>query len=551
MKKAQRLIISILSLILILALTSCNSKSPFVGSPGDGYAGGEFGIENNDRAPGTEKPTNEYGEPPSYGTNGDGYKDDMYTESNIAPDGDVDLSEDTDPQIIENPFIKVEEMDTSTFSADVDTASYTFLRKMINEGYSLQNLQNIARYNLIRTEEMVNYFDYSYASAPEGETFGTKATISRTPWNEDTYLLTLGLKAKEIEEKSANNIVFLIDISGSMASADKLPLLRQSFSYLVNQLDENDTVSIVTYAANESVVLEATNGNQKDAILNAIYTLKAGGSTNGEAGIQKAYELAEASFKPDGNNRIIIASDGDLNVGISDPEELEKLVEEKRNSGIFLSVLGFGTGNFRDDNMSAIAQAGNGVYYYIDCVEEAKRIFTDSLLSTIYTVAKDVKFQLTFDKNFVSEYRLIGYENRLLKAEDFENDTKDAGEVGSGHTLTVCYELKLSENADTSDDVVSDKDTDESYWMKLSIRYKEPDSDVSELREAFIGEADFTSEPDDDFKLAASIIEFSMLIRNSVYRNPETTVADIIASLRELTLDSKGTEFLALLHMIK
>jgi Ca-activated chloride channel family protein len=298
-------------------------------------------------------------------------------------------------------------------------------------------------------------------------------------------------------------------------------------------------------------VLEGTSGNKKEIILNAINDLSSGGSTNGEAGIVKAYEIAEANFKADGNNRIIIASDGDLNVGIRDPEQLEKLVEDKRKSGVFLSVLGFGSGNFRDDNMSAIAQTGNGVYHYIDTAAEAERIFATSLLSTIYTVAKDVKFQLKFDKNYVSEYRLIGYENRLLNNEDFDDDTKDAGEVGAGHTLTVCYELKLTDAAlDTTDEESGTDNDEQANWIKLSIRYKEIDSEVSELREIDLGEGQLTDTPDEDFVFASTVIEFSMLIRDSAYNKADRSVGDLIEILQGLELDKEKTEFRDLLKKI-
>ena len=536
MKKAQRIIISVIAFILVISTASCaadklNESLDFVG---------DAGMNNAPNSP-------SYGYP-----NAD--KDEIALEGDVslmgkpdespddAPAEDIgDKDEEVEQSIYENPFIKVEEMDTSTFSADVDTASYTFLRKMINQGYSLSELQNTAKYNVLRTEEMVNYFKYDYASPAENEAFGVNATISKSPWNDETYLMMLGIKATEIEEKTANNLVFLIDASGSMSSADKLPLLQEAFVFLTEQLDENDTVSIVTYAGSERVVLEGASGNKKQTIIDAINDLKAGGSTNGEAGINKAYEIAEANFKPGGNNRIILASDGDLNVGIRDPEQLEKLVEEKRNSGIFLSVLGFGTGNFRDSNMSAIAQTGNGVYHYIDCSAEAERIFTDSLLSTIYTVAKDVKFQLTFDKDCISEYRLIGYENRMLANEDFDDDTKDAGEVGSGHTLTVCYELKLK-NRET-EEIRPD-------WVKLAIRYKQPDADISKLCEYYFGDEQIAGEPDEDFVFATTVIEFSMLLRNSKYAKNEITLESLIERLDGLTLDTYKAEFKSLLNTL-
>ena len=538
MKKAQRIIISVIAFILVISMAACAAAPK--NEDGIFDIMGDAGMNNAPGYPnyGGNKVTNEYGEG-SFAPSEDAY------EGAVTPEGDVDKpAEDSgnkdevvDQSIYENPFIKVEDMDTSTFSADVDTASYTFLRKMINQGYSLSELQNTAKYNVLRTEEMVNYFKYDYASPAENEAFGVNATISKSPWNDETYLMMLGIKATEIEEKTANNLVFLIDASGSMSSADKLPLLQEAFVFLTEQLDENDTVSIVTYAGSERVVLEGASGNKKQAIIDAINNLKAGGSTNGEAGINKAYEIAEANFKPGGNNRIILASDGDLNVGIRDPEQLEKLVEEKRNSGIFLSVLGFGTGNFRDSNMSAIAQTGNGVYHYIDCSAEAERIFTDSLLSTIYTVAKDVKFQLTFDKDCVSEYRLIGYENRMLANEDFDDDTKDAGEVGSGHTLTVCYELKLKERR--TEEIKTN-------WIKLAIRYKQPDADISKLCEYYFGDGQIV-EPDEDFVFATTVIEFSMLLRNSKYAKNEITLESLIERLDGLTLDTYKAEFKSLL----
>ena len=534
MKKAQRIIISVIAFILVISMAACSKSADgafdMIGDAGMNNAPNSpsYGYPNYDG----NKVTNEYGEgsfAPS--EDADESPDDAPVEEGVNKDEAVDQS------IYENPFIKVEDMDTSTFSADVDTASYTFLRKMINQGYSLSELQNTAKYNVLRTEEMVNYFKYDYASPAENEAFGVNATISKSPWNDETYLMMLGIKATEIEEKTANNLVFLIDASGSMSSADKLPLLQEAFVFLTEQLDENDTVSIVTYAGSERVVLEGASGNKKQTIIDAINDLKAGGSTNGEAGINKAYEIAEANFKPGGNNRIILASDGDLNVGIRDPEQLEKLVEEKRNSGIFLSVLGFGTGNFRDSNMSAIAQTGNGVYHYIDCSAEAERIFTDSLLSTIYTVAKDVKFQLTFDKEYVSEYRLIGYENRMLANEDFDDDTKDAGEVGSGHTLTVCYELKLKERR--TEEIKTN-------WIKLAIRYKQPDADISKLCEYYFGDGQIV-EPDEDFVFATTVIEFSMLLRNSKYAKNEITLESLIERLDGLTLDTYKAEFKSLL----
>ena len=448
---------------------------------------------------------------------------------------------DTAPEIIfikENDFTKTADQPISTFSADVDTASYTYFRKLVGQGYRLSELTATAGRNL-RTEEMVNYFTYNYAAPEESEVFGKTVSMIKSPWNNETYLMTIGINAKEVEASTQNNLVFLIDVSGSMSSTDKLPLLKKAFSYLTDNLGNDDRISIVTYAGSEAVVLDGCEGSKKATILNAINNLMSGGSTNGEAGIVKAYELAEKHFIPGGNNRIIMASDGDLNVGISSPTQLAELVSEKRDSGVFLSVLGFGTGNFRDSNMSALAQNGNGVYHYIDCAAEAERIFSTKLLSTIQTVAKDLKFQLSFNPEYVSEYRLIGYENRMLNTEDFEDDTKDAGDVGSGHTVTVCYELKLKSNNMSEGFKLADFD----------IRYKAPDGNKSELREYDITSDCFTSTPNDDVKFISIVVESSMLLRKSAFLNTETTTLEsLIARLKTMTLNQERSEFLGLLE---
>ena len=357
-----------------------------------------------------------------------------------------------------------------------------------------------------------------------GKLFSTQAQIATCPWNEDAHLLMLGLQATEAVSATANNLVFLIDVSGSMASADKLGLLKEAFSTLTAQLDGNDVISIVTYSGKEQVVLEGCSGEKKERILSAINSLEAKGSTNGEAGLQRAYALAEAHFIPDGNNRIIMASDGDLNVGIASPEELKAFVSEKRESGTFLSVLGFGAGNYKDANMETLADCGNGVYYYIDDATEAERVFGSELLSTLYTVAKDVKLQLTFSPDAVTAYRLVGYENRLLNEEDFEDDTKDAGDVGAGHSLTVCYELILT---DTAEDIEE--------WITLGVRYKDPDGTKSRAEDTAIGRAALTHTPDTNFQFACAVIETAMLLHESEYIG-EVTLSDVQTALEALPL---------------
>ncbi len=427
-------------------------------------------------------------------------------------------------KLIENPFISTAENKVSTFSADVDTASYTYFRKLMGYGWSLSEIIAQAG-SSIRTEEMINYFDYDYVEPGEGQLFGVKTQIAPCPWNEDAVLMQLGLKADEMISTKGNNLVFLIDVSGSMRSDDKLPLLQTAFTYLTETLSSDDIVSIVTYSGREAVLLEGCKGTYTDQILKAVNSLDANGSTNGQAGLQKAYEIAAKYLIEGGNNRIILASDGDLNVGIRNPDELKAFVEEKRDAGIYLTTLGFGTGNYRDANMEALADNGNGVYHYIDCAAEAEKIFGDDLLSTLYTVAEDVKMQITFDPQYVREYRLVGYENRLLNEEDFEDDTKDAGEVGAGHTLTVCYELVLTENAATP--------TAEMELMKLAIRHKAPGEDVSQLNEYPVTGASYTATPDNDFKFICAVAELSMILHASEYTSPENLAAirDELAAL--------------------
>ena len=434
------------------------------------------------------------------------------------------IAEENYGKFIENAFISTETENVSTFAADVDTASYTYFRRLANNGYSLDELIATAGRS-IRTEEMINYFDYGYASPEGDDLFSTTMQIAPCPWNEEAQLLVLGLQAKEIELAAKNNLVFLIDVSGSMQSDDKLGLLKKAFTHLTDKLGEDDTVSIVTYSGSEKVALEGCSGAKKETILKAVNDLEAKGSTNGEAGLQRAYQIAEEYFIEGGNNRIIMASDGDLNVGISSADELEKYISEKRESGVFLSVLGFGTGNYKDSTMERIANCGNGVYYYIDGETEAEKVFGEDLFSTLYTIAKDIKLQLTFDKSAIIKYRLVGYENRLLNKEDFKDDTKDAGELGAGHSLTVCYEIVLTDTALES----------ENPWMTLGVRHKAPDGDKSEESNYTFGKEVYTISPDDNFKFICAVVEISMMIHESEYIK-DITINDVKADLDDLSL---------------
>ena len=430
-------------------------------------------------------------------------------------------------KFIENKFILTETENVSTFSSDVDTASYSYFRRLVNQGYSLSELISTAG-SSIRTEEMINYFNYNYPSPKDDELFSTTMQIAPCPYNEEAALLVLGLQAKEIELAQKNNLVFLVDVSGSMNSDDKLGLLKKTFSHLTDNLGDDDVISIVTYSGAERVELDGCSGAKKDKILKAVNGLSAKGSTNGEAGLKKAYQLAEKHFIKGGNNRIIMASDGDLNVGISSVEELKSFIEQKRDSGVFLSVLGFGTGNYKDAQMETIADCGNGVYYYIDSETEAEKVFGTDIFSTLYTIAKDVKLQLTFNRDVIHSYRLVGYENRLLNKEDFENDKKDAGDLGAGHSLTVCYELILNDKAESTDE----------DWMTLSVRYKAPDADKSEQNDYTFSRTSYTTTPDDSFKFVCSVIELSMLLHKSEYAK-SVMIKDIKNDLAAIKLDDE------------
>ncbi len=462
----------------------------------------------------------------------------------MAPTGGAEVEwenegiDDRYEEIIENPFYETEKQPISTFSADVDTASYTFLRKLISSGYSLEEIKTEIGPSL-RTEEILNYFRYEGVQPEEGKLFGVKPIIGPCPWNPSNKLLTMTLQTATTAQKGANNLVFLIDVSGSMNSEDKLELLKEAFAMLTAALDEDDVVSIVTYSGKEEVVLEGCRGDQTEKILKAVRKLGAGGSTNGEAGLNKAYQIAEKYRIADGNNRIILASDGDLNVGISSAEDLKTLVSEKRRTGTYLSVLGFGYGNYHDASMEAIADWGNGVYYYIDSMLEAEKVFGTDLLSTLTTVAEDVKLQVTFNPANVIRYRLIGYENRVMKEEDFDNDFKDAGELGAGHSVTVCYELEMNELMPRNQD-----------WITLDVRYKHPGESQSVEESHVISASAISETPGDDFMLCASLIMLSMVIRDSAYLPERMTPEDVNAQIQALP-DRYGDDVANLKKMVE
>ena len=432
----------------------------------------------------------------------------------------LNSSRETYKAIDEGGFKKTTKDPVTTFSADVDRASYSNVRRMLNYGQKPHK-------DAVRIEELINYFDYNYTPPAEGSKTPLNATttLSSCPWNPDNYLLRIGLQAKKIDLTKAppSNIVFLIDTSGSMDEPNKMPLLKASFKLLLDNLRPEDRIAIVVYASQTGIALPSTPAKEKEKISKVIDDLVASGSTAGGAGLQTAYEVAEKNFLPKGNNRIILATDGDFNVGISSRDELQRLVEEKRNKGIYISVLGYGMGNYRDDMAETIANKGNGNYAYIDNFTEAKKVLVNEFGGTLYTVAKDVKLQLEFNPQYVKEYRLVGYENRALANEDFEDDKKDAGEIGAGHTVTALYELIPAKGA-TTDGLRYQKQVKEGFANELAflkIRYKDPvvkdAKSVEESTPIPFTLTDFT-QTDDDYRFAAAVAEWGMLLRNSKYK---------------------------------
>ena len=478
----------------------------------------------------------------------------MPPEMNSVDNSDIQQNDEEYNYIKENGYTAVSSAPLSTFSADVDTASYTNVRRMIDDGMDVPP-------DAVRIEEFINYFDYDYSDPADGEPFAVHTELSDCPWNDETELLMVGINTKGfdavLDERPAMNLVFLIDVSGSMYDDNKLPLVQKSFSMLTDNLTAADRVSIVTYAGSDEVVLEGADGNDRKKILRAINDLEAGGSTAGAAGISTAYDIAQKYFIDGGNNRVILATDGDLNVGLSSESELTRLIEEKRESGVFLSVLGFGTGNYKDNRLEALADYGNGNYSYIDSEKEAKKVLVDEMSGTLFTVAKDVKFQLEFNPANVKGYRLIGYENRVMAAEDFNDDTKDAGEIGAGHSVTVLYEIvpadsemELGESelkyASDSEGVMGDE------LLTVNIRYKEPEGSESKLLTYPVNKSLYSDKMSADMNFASCVAEFGMLLRNSRYIG-DVTYKDVSAQLSryDYSDDDYKDEFIYLVNTMK
>ena len=450
--------------------------------------------------------------------------------------------------INENVFQTAKQHPVTTFSVDVDRAAYSNVRRFLNMG-------QIPPVDAVRIEEMINYFDYDYPQ-PSGEhPVSVTTEISDSPWNKGLKLVHIGLQAKTVSTDNLppSNLVFLVDVSGSMMDQNKLPLLKQAFKLLVDQLRSQDKVSIVVYAGAAGTVLPATSGSEKMKIKEALDNLQAGGSTAGGQGIELAYKVARENFTAKGNNRVILATDGDFNVGTSSEGELQRLIEEKRKDGIYLSIAGFGMGNYKDSHMETLADKGNGNYAYIDNIQEARKVFVQEFGGTLFTVAKDVKLQIEFNPVHVKAYRLIGYENRSLKNEEFHDDKKDAGEMGSGHTVTAIYEIVpvnvSSEYPAKTDDLKYQKTTvsqvgKQEELMTIKIRYKNPDSETSQLFELPVKN---TSRPigstTENFRFAASVAQFGLLLRKSEFKG--TATYDDVISLAKGAYGTDGEGYRA------
>ncbi len=459
-------------------------------------------------------------------------------------------------RIVDNPFRPVEKQPLSTFSIDVDTASYANMRRFLREG-------RLPPPDAVRIEEMINYFTYDYPQ-PSGKTpFSVNMEVAQCPWKPEHRLLRIGLKGREIDrrELGPSNLVFLLDVSGSMNQPNKLPLVKQAMRMLVEQLTEDDRVAIVTYASGVGVPLPSARGNEQRRILGAIESLEAGGSTHGSAGIELAYRQAAKHFVRKGINRVILCTDGDLNVGITNDDDLVRLIEQKAKSGVFLTVLGFGTGNLKDSKMEKLADHGNGNYAYIDSLREARRVLVEQMTGSLATIAKDVKLQIEFNPAEVAAYRLIGYENRVLANRDFDDDRKDAGEIGAGHTVTALYELVPAGvgHADGTrplkyQQVPERNLTDEARGgelLTLRLRYKEPDENESKLLERTVRDSGAKfGRASADFRFASAVAAFGMVLRSSPYLGNATLAAVEEYAAGALGKDPNGyrAEFLDLVR---
>ncbi|MBP2616725.1 vWA domain-containing protein [Chryseobacterium jejuense] len=469
----------------------------------------------------------------------------------------IDYDDEEYAALVENPFELTKKQPLSTFSIDVDNASYANVRRMINYGNKVDK-------DAVRVEEMLNYFKYDYPQPEKSQPFSINTEYGEAPWNNGHKLLKIGLQGKNIpmDNLPASNIVFLIDVSGSMDASNKLPLLKSSLKILLDQLRPKDKVGIVVYAGSAGVVLPSTSADEKAKIIEALEKLQAGGSTAGGQGIELAYKVAQENFIKGGNNRVVLATDGDFNVGISSTGGLETLIEEKRKTGIFLTCLGYGMGNYKDNKMETLADKGNGNYAYIDNIQEANKFLGREFAGSIYTIAKDVKIQIEFNPEFVQSYRLIGYENRKLRNEDFVNDKIDAGELGSGHTVTALYEI-IPAGVQSK---FLPKDTKLKYSSSSSaknfgnelatvkFRYKKPNEDKSqEITQVIKNESLTASKVSQDFKFASSVAWFGLVLRDSklIKNNDLKKIEDLAKEGRSTDTEGYRAEFIRLVESYK
>jgi Ca-activated chloride channel family protein len=458
--------------------------------------------------------------------------------------------------MVDNPFLEALDNPLSTFSIDVDTAAYSNVRRFLEQG-------QLPPPGAVRIEELINYFDYAYSPPEDQRPFSAATEVAACPWNAEHRLVRIALKGREIQldKRPASNLVFLLDVSGSMKNPNKLPLVKQGMRLLTEQLGENDRVAIAVYAGAAGLVLESTPGDANESILSAIDRLEAGGSTNGGEGISLAYDVAQRHFLKEGANRVILCTDGDFNVGTTDQGSLVDLIEEKAKGGVFLTVLGFGMGNLKDSTLEKLADKGNGNYGYIDRQSEAEKLLVHQMNGTLVTIAKDVKIQVEFNPARVAAYRLIGYENRLLAKEDFNDDTKDAGEIGAGHTVTALYEIVPAGTPvpDAATDpleyqrpvTLTDEARQSQDLLTLKLRYKEPDGDTSQLLKFKVEDSDKSfGQASSDFQFAASVAGFGMLLRGSPYKGNVTYEAVLELATPGLATDPRGyrNEFLSLVE---
>uniref|UniRef100_UPI004048F693 vWA domain-containing protein n=2 Tax=Flavobacterium sp. TaxID=239 RepID=UPI004048F693 len=476
-------------------------------------------------------------------------------EEALAIEENNETNSESYAEVEENPFETPQQNPLSTFSIDVDNASYTNIRRFINNGQKVPK-------DAVRVEEMINFFKYTYPQPTDKNPFSIHTEYSDCPWNANHKLVKIGLQGKNIPMTNLpnSNFVFLIDVSGSMSDENKLPLLKESMRILVKELRAQDKVSIVVYAGSAGVVLPPTSGNEKEKIMEAFGKLSAGGSTAGGEGIKLAYKLAQQNFIKEGNNRVVIATDGDFNIGASSDSEMENLIEEKRKSGVFLTVLGFGMGNYKDSKMEILANQGNGNYAYIDNIQEANRFLGKEFKGSMFTIAKDVKIQIEFNPKHVKAYRLIGYENRKLKAEDFKNDAIDAGELGSNHSVTALYEiipvgiesnyaisdLKYTQSANETTNYANELAT-------IKFRYKKPDGDKSiEIVKTIENKSVSLEKSSTDFKFSSSVAWFGLKLKESKYISNSSAIEINSLAKSGISNDDEGykLEFIRLMEVL-